>query len=521
MDDSLAFLRSKPMLRRRLCSGDHLGLAGVRLPHIMGPYIVCGLTGIAACYLAYTSFQFSLFAVRVLAALSLAGLVWTLYSAAHLTRDIFNPFTVFILGSYLFHCSQIWIAAAGVHSINQYFTLLDHGLPGSVFVQAATYCVLGLSVFSLCGLLGLTRLRATRQLARITEQHDQSATTLLRLLTLVMFLVTLAARVYCDSERFSLAMQDGYLSIYSIERRGWLLPLLDSSFSMAIAANVISFRCHIWLRRIFFSGGIAYALVSMAVIGNRGEQVSSIILLFWAHHAFVRPFARRDYRLAIAAALVLLLLCSIVSMTRMQSRHDLAHANYFTDLKERNLILSSFAEIGGTLLTPMFAVECIPSDLSFGCGASYVSAGLIQIPGAAHLIPWIRDNYSMANTLNKFGAPLGGSYIAETYFNFSWYGVIVMGALGWGVSAVTRIAHNRRLSMSIISPIMLLAIVQGLFMFVRDESFTLWFSASKALAFGFLGVLLCGRRSPAGFGAKWKLSGRPRTTSIQASRSRF
>lgn len=439
---------------------------------------LCAAMVVAALLSANSRVQDSLFPVQILALFSLLGCGWAVYSATMITGDVFTPFNLFILASYLMHCGQIWIAACGVSSESSLLWLLDH-YPVAAIVNAGWYAVLGLGILSFCGIVLLKEGRV-RPNAR-TYRPSGEAESGVRRITIILLLASFTVRAYLDVARVSAALEHGYLSIYRIESRGFLVPLLDSSFPIALVANVISFRRHRNISRLFLVGGVAYSVASMFIIGNRGEQLISVGLLLWARHCFVEPYRRQHLKWAVLLIPITLAASAIISATRQQARLDITHASYLSEVSGQNLVLCALAEFGGTLLTPLLVFDNVPRTLPFAGGLTYLCSGLIAIPGLSHAFPWVGEYYSMSEVFNKFNLPTGGSFIAETYYNFSWYGLGCMGLIGMLMAWITNVSKQERVAASMINSITLAIVVSGLFMFVRGDMYSVTVAACKAM----------------------------------------
>lgn len=447
-----------------------------RILFILCQLLVCIATLVASYYVAGMGKDPS--SLGILSILSLAALSWSIYSTFRIAGDWFTPYMLFIIGSYVFHFGQIWVISAGL-PVNVGLVLTDW-LNESVLISAAIYSIISINLLHLFALM-VMRNRKGKVGFKPLQPTNIIDLRISKILAVSLFLLCLGPRIYIDSQLFHNALEGGYLSIYEMAPQSHLLSVLASFFNIALVSLMICFRDQKRVWRRVFLWSCAYYLISMFIIGNRGEQILTILLLMWVRHRFIQRFTKRDFVRLGTAVFVILLLSPIIAMTRMQNRMDFMKGDYFSALVGHNLLAESFGEYGSTLLTLMFAINFAPLQVPFAKGLTYLSSWLLILPGSTFMFPWVVENISTSGVLNKFGAPLGGSYIAETYFNFGWYGLCAMPVLGYAIGKFSNYLTSDRLDGSIMRAIFASSVVFGLFMFIRDQMYSISSAFNKSL----------------------------------------
>lgn len=106
-------------------------------------------------------------------------------------------------------------------------------------------------------------------------------------------------------------------------------------------------------------------------------------------------------------------------------------------------------ELGGTFINTILVIELCPTRLAFACGKSYLAALLQFIPLGSNLLPGMSEYANLGSLLNQYfakGSGLGGSFIAELYFNFSWMSLILIPIFSYIVVRLDRVITNRNSS---------------------------------------------------------------------------
>jgi oligosaccharide repeat unit polymerase len=175
--------------------------------------------------------------------------------------------------------------------------------------------------------------------------------------------------------------------------------------------------------------------------GNRNFAISALLAILWLWHSCIRPMSLKS---VIVGTLVIVLIIPIIGMTRsstISQRLDvLRMVSEAGATRVSNLIPSSIAEMGWSLVTVAYTVELVPSVRPFDLGGTYLMALTTAIPNMFSEVHPAMTYGTPANWLMEtvnpvafaMGAGLGYSALAETYLNWGWYGVVFGSmVLGW------------------------------------------------------------------------------------------
>ena len=358
--------------------------------------------------------------------------VWSFYSWHLLGRGWFGPYGLFLLSASLFNGGQAALEVLGLN--------LDGVLGGrfssELTVKALYLVALGLAALHLgaIGALGNDPDHGRFRIQPSGEQRSHACRSVGWLCILMAALPT--ALLLRDV--LSKVASEGYLGLY--DRPAYeVLPSAIRMLAAGLTPGVMFLAAGSQKRRLVLMGlwsiVIAYSGI-MIVSGLRREGAPLLITFAWLYHTRIRRLPRTALLTAGAA---LLAVFSIVAITRH------SESSWLTTIEDirasgdalSNPIVAAVAEMGGTLETVTHTIDLFPSTRPFDYGIGYgytlltlmPNVGWDTHPAVAH------GSYSdwLINTVNPVAALLGGglgySFIAESFANFGWYGVVPLLAL--------------------------------------------------------------------------------------------
>jgi hypothetical protein len=98
-------------------------------------------------------------------------------------------------------------------------------------------------------------------------------------------------------------------------------------------------------------------------------------------------------------------------------------------------IIDLVAELGGTINTIYLVINQVPNYIPYSYGSTYLASFLSVFPNIGGVFTEINTYAHYVNSLQ--GSALGGSFIGELYFNFSYLGVIIAIFVGVLVNKVS------------------------------------------------------------------------------------
>lgn len=414
----------------------------------------------------------SLFYIGLLSLLSIIILTFTTKMK---TNNLITPYFIFLVLSYIFHFGQLLLILFNI-PLNSYERFQVSSYNYMYLVQAASYALIGLNIFHLSGLLLLKRNHPISELIN----HDSLNTSNSRLILLnkfgiLLFCITIIPTIYVDISQIIKATELGYVEAYKYGN-SYLLSLFTNLFPISLVALLITWKkTKKW--EIIYYGVIAWNIIKMVLVGNRSYPIALIIMLFLIKHRFVKPYTRKDYiSLSIYGSVFIVVLGFIASIRNLASKGNIIN-ELVKYVLTNNPFIVVLNELGGTLITLIISIIYIPSAVSYANGLTYIGSISIILPFSTHIFGDMFERYiSLGEVLNSyFGGGLGGSYIAETYFNFGWYGIILMFIYGGLLAKYTNLFYSSNNQKSLLLQCGIVFMLYPLMLFPRGYFYT-WIS---------------------------------------------
>ncbi len=437
------------------------------------------------CYLSGNNDFRELFLLGFWGPLSMLFVVWVFYSWKILTSRILSYYAVFILVAVLFHFGQAWVQSLSPDA-KSYVNLTDFYSDGKINTGFFfSFCCLMILHFG--GLVAAFFSRNGKKWhdaesenmipdlgRRVKEPLNQD---LLMTFGIVLFCFSFFMKLIIDARMFGYVLQGGYLAIFDNELSGvfWRLAYRISGFfypAVYIILYTVRNNDRAW--NFLFSGVILYNLMYGFFIGNRGSVFMFILALILYRHTIHKRYTKKEsLKLALFGFLVLML-SSVIALTRVAAKGDMSINGILSGIAGYNLIYGSISEFGGTLMTLLVAMRIVPETLPFAGGISYLASSVIIIPDVFGLFANLTPYITVSGVLNEYHYGLGGSFIAEAYYNFGNYSALFMLILGFTIGKYTLKLDlddfdRKRSTSSVWASLMYLAML----MYIRDQFYSI------------------------------------------------
>ncbi len=196
--------------------------------------------------------------------------------------------------------------------------------------------------------------------------------------------------------------------------------------------------------RIFAVIVLLFYTCAKLVVGTRGAAVMPLLAMLWLWDSVVKPLPRS--LLIIGSAVMLLIVFPVIGATRNEvAGVDLFSVEFLTKtlMGVDNPLVASISEMGFSATTIGWTMELVPKVRPFALGMSVVVAILTLVPNvfsagrhpaltmSGYDIP---DFWLVGEIEPEFaerGGSFGFSFIAEAYLNFGWFGILLLGGLGF------------------------------------------------------------------------------------------
>lgn len=251
-----------------------------------------------------------------------------------------------------------------------------------------------------------------------------------------LFCFSVLPELYFDISQAMAKAAGGYEFLMletNITFYGVPLGYFTKMFIPSIIIILSSYRYETKKFQSIFVYAIAYFTLLMFFTGRRGNSIQAVIPLIFTYFYFLRPKFKFYY---IIAGYLFLMLFNVITNTRKLSIDQ----DYINNLKEILAESSPFQdvcmEMGGTIKAPIQALMAIPATGDYQYGMSYPAAFIYSMSAGLHIPIESLKPYAMFNeylSLPERGNEIhdtvefmGGSIIAEWYWNFGWLGIILV-----------------------------------------------------------------------------------------------
>lgn len=398
-----------------------------------------------------------------LAVVQLGMLAWILFSWRLVSGTILNPFGLFLLATGAFHCSVSFLIIAGQQD--------SMALVGEL--STLTLCRTLLAVTISLGMLYLGALAASSQSkeAFAEIQKDRSFLTPTGLFFLALSAPGIGASFAVMLDAVGTG---GYIALFQDSARvGAVNTLLglSESFFLVGAMMLIVGRNHIG--RVL---GLVVVVIRSAVflyLGYRAYALLPLVAVVWLVHTTNHRLPLKT--VGVAGLLTLFVVGPLVRGVRDTVGLDRwSISNIIETWRSlENPFTALLSDMGSSVLTVAYTLELVPATRPFELGLGYLRALSNAIP----VFDWT-SSYGYASSWLAWaikpewasgGFGFGYSFIAESFLNFGWLGVVIMSlAIGFAIVKMSEWVRANPLRAVVVA-----VFLPSLLFFSRGESIDL------------------------------------------------
>ena len=249
----------------------------------------------------------------------------------------------------------------------------------------------------------------------------------------IVGVVLLAISIFPALKELILVINLGLTKGYSetttvIELRSSSDSILGAFFIPSMFMLIIGNRDYIIKRKFWTIIMMIYSLIYM-LIGDRGTGAPIILSIIWVYTFLFNDGYKINIKKTIIPLIILLLMLPVISNARLYLQNS--NTTYLDVVKDvlinENIIIMAISEMGFSMFPLIKVMELMPMYIPYAYGAQYLDLITNLIPsiiyknksGYQSLAEWLK------RTLNMRWGP-GFSLIAESYFNFGKYGMVIM-----------------------------------------------------------------------------------------------
>lgn len=410
--------------------------------------IIIGII-LVACYVAYYRLcsAYRLQELQMLGCYAMLQLFYIVWSWHKLSGSYFDAYILFIVACYCFNLGQPIMEVFGV--VPSMRSLIQHyDWPMALYCEGTLVSLAFIMAFHFGAVLSVRQPLAAREEAGNDDY-------LLRLKAIRRVAMPLAI-VSCPFYMYNLVVQMvvsvtmGYKAIYNDSiGTSTLFKIIGDFYIPCII-------CLFFVSQATKKNTLPVMLVTLAtivipplVIGGRSNAIIILAVLYVAY-SFFHKLSLKRLAIVGAGCYVMMVVFAAIAGNRNTANRNLSS---LTQQKSEvtNPMFFTLAEMGGSEQPLMHCLRILPRNVDYKCGESYLYSLTTVIPNMGFWdVHPATLKANLGNWLQKYlslGYGPGFSIVAEAYYNFGFYGFIMMMFLGFCFSRlyglVSRIMMSR------------------------------------------------------------------------------
>lgn len=245
----------------------------------------------------------------------------------------------------------------------------------------------------------------------------------------ILVLIGVIPRLYIDILSLVGARANGYEGVYSI-----YFPQAIQSIAFFFDAGLFFLLYAQTDRRkqkFYLVAVIVYKCIMMST-GARQDKVAFLLVWLYVYFFIINKITVKKLALLVVVCIAGFMFVSAIGTIRVNDTVSLSQTlSLLQSGTMNNVIGGALGEFGSAFDTLEVAIKYTPSEIPFGWGKSYVAGLLSIIPLLVNQIPSLAKAVIFVNQLPKHVTfALGGSFLGELFYNFSWFGIIGSSVVG-------------------------------------------------------------------------------------------
>ena len=367
-------------------------------------------------------------------------LIVAIFNVRHSGYNIFSFPVLFVFFSFVFHVFRLfYYYLTGDESLMTVFWYRD-----SKSISDAVHFYLLTMFFLTSGVL-LSNKRGYQPIKKYNIEDMNIC-----LGGIILFVIGIIPKLMINYEQFIIGQTKGYLEVYEVDLtgRGTLATLVYPGIFMILIANRTKKNlCNV----IILVTGLYEMIIMLS--GNRFASLSFLLTIMLVYITYINKISIKKTFFYVVIFVLVVAFLNTIRENRLDGIGQMNFWELYLEQLKENPIVSLGCELGGTLNTLILSIKHFPKVCPYAYGMSY----LMFIP---NLIPKINIHmsYDFLTFINNFPRrdALGGDFMGELYFNFSYFGSIFGIIIGYFVAKIQRIFEqydNNNISAVICTPI--------------------------------------------------------------------
>ncbi|MEH7461453.1 O-antigen polysaccharide polymerase Wzy [Bacillus thuringiensis] len=363
-----------------------------------------------------------------------------LLTAKYLRIKTISIAGMFIIFSYVFHFGHLFLLA-----IDYSFPDLSYGVGLYRYGEDIYRKAMNFSMLSMLSLF-LGMMIAKKPTEKITEnlnndiKSNDNYKNYYGILGFILLCISFPIDLYLLFNQIKQMGTGGYSSVHEFGVNlglRYLSYLVNPAFFLLIVAN----KNTKWNAKLILAFYIIYKFITMFT-GMRAYAILNILIMVYLYHSSVKKFSRKFMIWGSAIGYFILSLFIAIRNTRS---YGLSFERIYEGLlsNEGSPIMGTLEEFGMTINVVCEVVSRVSSDsfIDYANGMQIVTSIMSAIPFVSNIFSNI--DFADYNLIDKLDIwHLGGSYIADFYFDFGTKGIFAIAFYGFLVQLFSQYIEN-------------------------------------------------------------------------------
>lgn len=402
--------------------------------------------------------------VTVIGILAILMILIILYTWIKLTDNLLNLYMFFLLFLIIFNFGQfIAMILNGFNmSVLQSYTNSLTAFSNSILLKSTVISYFSIFCLHIGGLLSYNKYKFQ------SSNHKGIHLSYCKYIGIILFIVSIVPTIIYDYTYFKQSINVGYsFSVLSINYG--IIDDIARLFKISIIFLLIGYKDS-KKSKIIFTLTLVYSILKIWIIGQRGYEFIFIIIITYIYYKYISTLNIKKILKLIVISVVLLSMMNSVVYIR-ETTDKVSMSRIISNIIENNIVIEVLAEFGSTFYTTELIVNNVPQTINFCYGMEYTSAILSIFPNIGNLNQYLNsiNIIYQVSPLAKRGVGIGGSFIGEAYYNFSYFIFIFMILAGYFFFSVYASNKNKKGNIDYIKICLSLAFYQNLIWLCRDN----------------------------------------------------
>jgi oligosaccharide repeat unit polymerase len=324
-----------------------------------------------------------------------------------------SPFVLFMLVLYIYNCGQIWLNLFGVPIIPGNYTITRYS--SDLLSQSLLFFILATVSINITYLCKVVPELKNNNKSQYEEQRETKQDRNIY----ALFFVLLIICILYDIMQTRIARTSGYAAALYSRSNNELLYMCNCALPLVVFWGIRSGLKHKKKFIIIAISAIRYAMTTI-LVGYRMQAISFVLCLLVLIPGIVKQEEKRKYNILLIIGIIAAAFLSVVAADLRRNSGSLNIWDSYNSLIQ---------ELGGTFTDLPIIIRDIDE---IGCvyGLSYLCGALYIVPFIGRIIPGLSKYVSLSAILYTritiYGnSSLGGSMLAEFFYNFKWASIII------------------------------------------------------------------------------------------------